>query len=354
MFLISTEFLSSTHGTLGCINCHEGENLPIKENAHATMIRYPSQNLQGTCYQCHSGVIETFQYSLHYNITGMSNNLLSFSNATTMEQAHGLNEAFNGNCMSCHASCGDCHVSRPKVYTGGLINQHEFFKTPPMDQTCYGCHGARNAGEFMGLVGFNSDVHFDNGMTCMDCHDISNLHGTGEVYNNMWEKPTLPSCLNCHEDQKPGLSELAIHNTHGDSLSCQVCHAQANNNCFECHVSFNEDRTKASGSSESRLMFKIGLNPNPTPERPYKYVTLRHIPTAANSFIEAGENLLPHFDEIANWKYSPTHNIQKNTFQNETCNACHGNERIFLREEDLRESDSEANKKLLPKVPSSM
>ena len=317
------------------------------------MIRAPSYDMDGICSQCHYEVTETYRTSLHYTVRGMSNALIDFSNPNALDSPHqGLGEVFNLNCIHCHATCGECHVSRPATYAGGLINQHMFFSTPPMDQTCFGCHGARNAGEYMGTVGFSRDVHYEMGMTCMDCHDVSNFHGTGVAYSSMWDKPTLPTCLDCHAEHTPGQSPIEMHNVHGTDLSCQVCHAQANQNCFECHVSFAEDRQSVSSSSEMRILFRIGLNPDITEERPYRYVTLRHVPTMEDSFIEAGDNLLPNFDAIPNWKYSPTHNIQRSTFQNESCNSCHGNERIFLREADLRATDSEANRALIPSPPS--
>lgn len=312
---------------------------------------YPSSDIDGVCASCHGAVTETFSTSIHRNIHGMSNGLLAFTNITSLADSPAHEEAFNKNCLSCHASCGDCHVSRPKGFSGGLINQHEFFKTPPMDQTCYGCHGARNAGEFMGTVGFSGDVHFEMGMTCMDCHDIDNFHGAGgEVTSNMYDE-NLPSCLDCHEEDIRGESASAIHTQHDNNLSCQVCHAQANNNCFECHLDYNEDNTKLIGSSNTKLMFRVGLNPNVTEERPYKYVALRHIPTAKNSLEVVGDDLLPNFDDINNWKYSPTHNIQKSTFQNESCDSCHGNPNIFLKESDIIESDSKDNLRLIPQIP---
>lgn len=350
MYLVSKEFLATSHGELGCITCHGGENLPMQADAHTNMNPYPSSDIEGICATCHVGVTETFEFSLHNNIKGMENGLMAFSGKDSMPNSPAHAEVFDMNCINCHATCGDCHVSRPKVYTGGLISQHEFFKTPPMEETCYGCHGARNAGEFMGEVGFSADVHFEAGMTCMDCHPVGNFHGTGEEYGSMWEQP-LPSCLDCHDEEAPGKSTIAAHNAHGDSLSCQVCHAQANNNCFECHVRYNDDKTALKSSSQTKLMFKIGLNPEITPERPYKYVTLRHMPTVATSFDAVEKDMLPNYDNISNWKYSPTHNIQKDTFQNESCESCHENNKLFLNENDLWESDSEANKKLIAPRP---
>lgn len=350
MYLVAEEFLATSHGELGCINCHGGENLPIQEEAHATMNPYPSFETDGICSKCHGGVTDTFQNSLHHNIKGMENGLMAFTNTESMLDSPPHGEVFGMNCINCHATCGDCHVSRPKAYTGGLINQHEFFKTPPMEETCYGCHGARVAGEFMGEVGFSGDVHFELGMTCMDCHPIDNFHGTGEEFASMWDQP-LPSCLDCHDDVYSEETTNPFHKQHDGDLSCQVCHSQANNNCFECHVNYNDDKTALKSTSQTKLMFKIGLNPEITPERPYKYVTLRHIPTVSTSFDAVEKDMLPNYDNIHNWKYSPTHNIQKSTFQNESCESCHDNNKLFLNEDDLWDSDSKENLRLIVPRP---
>jgi hypothetical protein len=56
-----------------------------------------------------------------------------------------------------------------------------------------------------------------------------------------------------------------------------------------------------------------------------------------------GESLLPNFDNVPTWKYATPHNIQLNTPQNESCDACHKNYDIFLTEEDIRIDEKEAN-----------
>ncbi|MFA7671713.1 MAG: hypothetical protein WCY53_05575 [Sphaerochaetaceae bacterium] len=354
-FQVSIEFLNTPHGKLGCVTCHGGNGLEDRfEFAHNGVNPKPSEDAEGICGICHYEALETYQKSLHATVRGFANSLIEFSgDPNALDNPHaGLGEPFSLNCANCHATCGECHVSRPSNYAGGLIDRHKFFSTPPMDQTCYGCHGARNAGEFMGTVGFAHDVHYEKGMTCMDCHDVSNFHGTGEEYASMWDKPTLPSCLDCHEDIYSGRSAIEQHNVHSeDLLACQVCHAQANQNCFECHVTVADDRQSVASHSEMRVLFRIGLNPTPSEQRPYKYVALRHIPTQATSFIESGDNLLPNFDQRSNWKYSPTHNIQRSTFQNESCDSCHDNSRIFLSENDLRETDSLASYNAITGAP---
>jgi|LSQX01.2.fsa_nt_gb thiosulfate/3-mercaptopyruvate sulfurtransferase len=353
MFLVGEEFVQSTHGKLGCITCHGGENVVDKESAHAGMEPYPSQDFQVSCGNCHAGESELFETSTHYTLSGMANGLLEFTNFSQLSDSPHHEDVFQNDCYKCHATCGDCHVSRAKNYSNGLIDQHNFLATPKMDESCYACHNARNAGEFMGLVGFSGDVHFSNGMTCMDCHPISNFHGTGELVYNMWEDE-LPSCLDCHEDKDPNVASDTMHSVHGDSLACQVCHAQAGNNCFECHLDEKEDGSGLGSSSESRIMFRVGYNPEITEERPYKYVVLRHVPAQTTMLEVVADDLMPNFNEKTNWKYSPTHNVQKSTFQNESCNACHDNTRIWLSEKDLRPTDSEANKRLIPELPPSL
>jgi len=293
-------------------------------------------------------VAEVYETSLHMTVAGFRNYLDRMA-----PEPGALDAAFEGNCAKCHATCGECHVTRPRAVDGGLIAGHAFLGSPPMETTCYSCHGMRNAGEFMGEVGWRGDVHYTKaGMDCMGCHSLASAHGSGVEYGSMWEVEHLPSCLDCHPNALPGKSSNAFHNAHDeDLLACWVCHAQANNNCFSCHLQPPKDG-KMAGVSETRLLFRIGLNPDPSPRIPWTYITLRHMPTLETTFTHAGVDSLPLFDEVANWKFSPTHNLQRYTPQNETCNSCHGNPRIFLREEDLRPGDSKANQDLLvPRIP---
>ncbi len=352
MFLVDESFLTSAHGVLGCITCHQGQNVQDKDDAHANMVKYPSRDHDANCASCHQQEVSNYSKSIHYTLKGIYHGILEYTNLETLEESPVLHEVFENDCYKCHASCGDCHVSRPKNFSPGLVNKHEFMKTPTMDQNCYGCHNARVAGEFKGEIGFGGDVHHEKGMDCMDCHPKENFHGDGTETYNMWAED-LPKCLDCHTDKDPSVATDVNHNIHGDKLSCQVCHAQAGQSCYECHLDYKDDGNLGS-SSRKRIMFKIGLNTNITEDRPYKYVVLRHVPGQANMLDVVGDNLLPNYDQKANWKYSPNHNIQKNTFQNKSCEACHENTRIWLTEKDLVETDSAANKAVIPTLPESI
>jgi thiosulfate/3-mercaptopyruvate sulfurtransferase len=95
------------------------------------------------------------------------------------------------------------------------------------------------------------------------------------------------------------------------------------------------------------MLFKIGLNPLQSPDRPWKYVPLRHVPIDPDSFAYYGENLLPNFDALPTWKYATPHNIQRNTPQTETCDSCHGNAEFFLTTDDLEYYEREANRNVV-------
>ena len=125
-------------------------------------------------------------------------------------------------------------------------------------------------------------------------------------------------------------------------MNCQVCHSTSNNNCFDCHIQQDTDGSLIAPLGQSRVMFKVALNPEPEGRHPYKYITVRHVPSSRQMLEGIGLDV-PNYDNIASWKYSPTHNVQRSTVQNESCDSCHGNEFIFLRESDLEEGTSQAN-----------
>jgi hypothetical protein len=143
-----------------------------------------------------------------------------------------------------------------------------------------------------------------------------------------------------------------MHQAHGDTLSCQVCHSITYTSCDGCHVAVSETSGNPYFSTDATYTtFLIGLNPNPTEERPYKYVPVRHVPVATDSYEFYGDNLLPNFDALPTWVYATPHNIQKNTPQNESCQSCHGSDgSIFLTADKVSENELEANKDVIVNI----
>ena len=48
-------------------------------------------------------------------------------------------------------------------------------------------------------------------------------------------------------------------------------------------------------------------------------------------------------DSQPTWVYTTPHNVQKETIQNASCNACHGNQDIFLTADKVRLEEVNAN-----------
>jgi thiosulfate/3-mercaptopyruvate sulfurtransferase len=130
-------------------------------------------------------------------------------------------------------------------------------------------------------------------------------------------------------------------------LACQVCHSQAAKSCFSCHVGTDKKGLPYYKCEKTEIVFKIGLNPDPSPQRPYEYVLLRHPPITPQTFDAYIPNGLKHFDRLPTWKMDTPHNIQRITPQNKACNNCHGKARLFLRESDLASWEVSANRKVI-------
>ncbi len=124
-------------------------------------------------------------------------------------------------CNVCHAGCLDCHYS-PDREKG----VHAFIKKP-VSNTCMGngrgtsmCHtgsmGMRRGetfikGDFTEPPGRKSDVHYEKGIHCIDCHQTG-IKGMGDIQRKA-------TCQDCHIEIEDAHSE-SIHK----NLYCATCH----------------------------------------------------------------------------------------------------------------------------------
>ena len=153
-----------------------------------------------------------------------------------------------------------------------------------------------------------------------------------------------PRCETCHITVAVGQDDIEMHQVHAGDLSCQVCHSVSYSNCDGCHVALSETTGKPFyATAGSYLDFKIGRNPRQSYDRPYDFVTLRHVPVAADRFEFYGDNLLPNLNALPTWTYTTPHNIQRETPQTESCDACHGNADLFLTVDKIYPEEVEAN-----------
>ncbi|MCW8849645.1 MAG: hypothetical protein OQJ81_06660, partial [Melioribacteraceae bacterium] len=320
------DFKSSAHGKLGCVTCHNGvENAAgdtdteIKNNAHSgDFLAAPSLLSDQKCASCHPDVVARAKNSTHEQGWGQKSMVtLRYKNETGMEAfaslPDDLKHGYKGNCQGCHATCAECHVTRPTAGGGGLSNGHQFGK-PDMRKNCTTCHVSRGGHAYFGEgIGTVPDVHLTNaGFTCMDCHSKNEIHGDGNYYDQRYKNDLLPECTDCHGDLK---NSNTYHSVHMDSFNCQTCHSQDYNNCGSCHIpSATEDALhKVNGGVGARiaahLKFKIGMNP--LEHKPYKMATLRQSLSAPDSWDQNGIANLDHFDVRPAYKYTTPHNIIK-------------------------------------------
>jgi len=348
-------FLKTNHGKIPCHTCHKGN--PEESDwlgAHKGIVRDPTfPDADKACGPCHESIASTAKNSLHYTLAPFENTVRARSNKKDKGIIERVSRAREKHCSVCHSSCGQCHVSLPDFVEGGFLDGHLFQGKPPMDITCASCHSGRRHKEYTGgNAGYAADVHYEKArMTCMDCHSSLEMHADAKGVANRLDRPERPRCESCHWDVISENPSVQSHKTHKDKVACQVCHGTAYKNCFGCHVGTDKQGRPYYKSRETKMLFKIGINPNRTQERPYEYVVLRHPPADPGLFDFYVKDGLSDFDKLPTWKLDTPHNIQRVTEQNRSCNNCHGKASLFLRREDVTDWEQKANAEVV--VPES-
>lgn len=333
------------HGFIECTACHGGQAVDDMELAHEGIIPDPAASPAEACTLCHVDIGLAAANSLHSTLQGYDTVLYERS---APEHHETLEYMESYHCDSCHATCGDCHVSQPDSAGGGLLEGHTIVKKPPMSRSCTACHGSRVKNEYYGLnEGVKGDVHFRQArLACTDCHTAEEMHGMGEYadLNHRHDGPVAPSCTTCHGTMDAIAPEdggvIVQHQVHDpDLMSCQACHSVSYTNCTNCHVDRTEEDVPFYTVEAHELGFFLGKNPLQSDERPWEYVPLRHVPIDEESFSVYGDNLLPNFLARPTWTFATPHNIQRETPQNASCASCHNNPVIFLTEDDVAEAE---------------
>ena len=368
VFVKRDQYSATVHGQIQCTFCHGGTQTADMETAHAGIVADPSAaGKDNVCATCHADQEEHFADSLHASLGGYWSRINARS---TPENHPQLEEMFGNHCSSCHTSCGDCHISQPGSVGGGFVDGHVINKKPSMSQNCTACHGSRVGAEYLGKhEEIPGDAHFRLGrMNCVDCHSGTDMHDSTAACTECHNTPELeklvnadtryagaqlPSCESCHETVGKSSDTVQQHVVHGDKLACQVCHTVQYTSCDGCHVAVSEKSGKPFFETQNTYFtFFIGLNPDPNYHRPYKYVTVRHVPVDTESYAFYGENLLPNFGAQPTWTYATPHNIQRKTPQNASCSACHGNAKIFLTADKVKPEELQANQPVIvPEIP---
>jgi len=341
------------HGEIACHECHGGNpDDPNWKTAHKGVVKDPTYpDATAACGDCHDEINENYQKSLHASLRPYKLIMDKRASSNTVIR-NKLGCAMDTHCSECHSSCGQCHISRPNSVEGGFLDGHLFQKKPPMQEVCTACHGSRIQKEYLGEhEGLLPSIHKKKYMKCDKCHTGEEMHGNGKEYAHRYDVENGPKCVDCHKEiYKREATNVITHRIHKDKASCHVCHSQPYNNCSTCHVGKDKQGLAFFKTKSSWVDFKIGFNPLKSEKRPEKFVTLRHVPVDKKTFDYYVKDALSNFDTLPSWKLATPHNIRLKTTQNANCNACHGNESLFLLEKDVEDNEKGANKNVIVPV----
>ena len=348
---VNPAFVKTVHGEIACEACHGGNPKdPNWHTAHKGIVRDPTfPDADKACGKCHKNIASTAKNSLHYTLGPFEKVIKARANKKDKGILEKVCQGREKHCNACYASCGQCHVSRPDYIEGGFLAGHLFQKRPPMGTTCASCHGVRVYAELTGANDdYPPDVHYEKeAMECMDCHTGKEIHSDATGVATRFDLPERPRCDQCHPDVVSEKPKTDSHTIHRDKVACQVCHAVGYKNCFNCHVGTDKNGLTYFRSGKTEMLFKVGLNPSKTKDRPHNYVVLRHPPANPKLFDFYVTNGLKDFDKLPTWKLDTPHNIQRITPQNKTCNNCHGNAALFLQEKDVTDWEQKANARVV-------
>jgi thiosulfate/3-mercaptopyruvate sulfurtransferase len=345
--LVSPKFLATEHAQKACEECHGGNPAAAERvAAHQGVVKDPTEvppfgkDAGIVCAECHEQEVKSGATSLHATLSTFPKVL----RARAGDDPHGwdtiVDPGRKNHCTPCHASCGQCHVSRPKYSKSGFINGHLFSKKPDMVNQCTACHGSRVGDEFYGNRGVG-DAHLaKKGMDCMACHPAAEMHASGEGLGSRYQLPQLPKCAGCHEKD---LARAGQHKDHVGKVQCQVCHAQDYVSCFSCHTGKDEKGVVYFVNQKETETFKIGRN-YPGTGLAEGWILVRHEPTDREVFDFYGTDGFKTFDNVPTWKRASPHNVQRLTWRNAACNHCHGQRAVFLAEGDLLDYEKGANR----------
>ena len=347
--LVSEKFLGTVHGSMDCETCHAGNpSLNEKAAAHQGLDAHPSINdPEGACGSCHPQITATAKNSLHATLSTFSTILKTRADMSRWDE---IDKARAGHCAACHTSCGGCHVSRPKFAKKGFVNGHVFNKhSDPVNQ-CTACHGSRVGMEYYGSRG-QGDIHAKKAdMDCVSCHKAEEMHAAAPAgLQGRYHLKEMPDCEDCHQDLEFG--SVRDHTLHIGKVQCQVCHSQTYVNCYSCHVGRDDNNIAYFQNKREVEDMKIGFKYDDEPGATFKYVLVRHEPSDPEVFDYYLKDAFTNFGNTPTWKRASPHNIQRKTWQNASCNHCHGNRELFLSEKDLLDYEKEANSRVV--VPDS-
>ncbi len=167
--------------TATCIQCHSAHKVLPASDPNSTV---HDANVAATCGQCHYGIQEEFEKSIHWPGNGTTDQKLP--------------------------TCKECHTS----HTITRKNQGDFrFKM--MDQ-CGRCHEEEATTFFDTYHGKVSRLGGEGAAKCYDCHGAHNILPPTNPASTLSHDNVVETCAQCHEGSHRRFAGYLTHATHHD------------------------------------------------------------------------------------------------------------------------------------------
>ncbi len=167
--------------TATCTDCHTAHHELPHSNPKSSINK---ANVPGTCGNCHYGIKEMFNKSIHSPL--VSNTTKELPSCNDCHTAHTIRRTDQeGFKLTIMTQCGRCHEEIAKTYFDtyhGKVSQLGYTKTAK----CYDCHGA---------------------------HDILPMENPASHLNR---KNVVATCKKCHEGANRQFAGYFTHATHHD------------------------------------------------------------------------------------------------------------------------------------------
>ena len=167
--------------TATCNNCHTAHGVLPKSDPASSV--HPN-NLPNTCGQCHHGIHDQFEKSIHSAKVSTSNQPLPV--------------------------CADCHTAHSirRVDADG-------FKLDIM-QTCGRCHKDVADSYFDTYHGKVSRLGYTKTAKCYDCHGSHDVLKVADPNSHLSRENVVATCQKCHPDATRRFAGYLTHATHHD------------------------------------------------------------------------------------------------------------------------------------------
>lgn len=338
-YLVSEEYVLSTHGQLGCTYCHGGDaDAADAAQAMEGIVADPSADAGVTvCGTCHEDVTDVYKTSLHYTTAGLSCTYLV--RTAVASDALGT-DLYNDNwqqnsCADCHQSCALCHVTQASEDKPG----HDFMLSDNNEDAQQSCLAYCHSGG-LGTCFPNTDLHGPTGldMSCMDCHNVNEVHGDGTYRTTMIHSGIVTTeCEDCHSTDE--LTGEWHSEEHLAGATCWSCHSGAYRTCSNCHSWTPDENSSPLAGADESFGVTLGMD-----EAVGKITTLAIAPVGSEMFQDGGVEsvdieLLNTHSAIYPAQFHSTIVPEVNQA---FCNECHGEGTYLITEDQLLFPDFES------------